>query len=287
MESVTVFSSPSPRRCGEFALVLFAMGIACRLATQGDEYRLEVDAADAERAREQIYLYVHENEHPSRIFTHEPKARDGFGIAVAYAVVILIIDVLQRDHLFSFGWLEAGAGYAAAIQGGEWWRAVTALSLHVDSPHLVGNLVFGALFIYLAGEFLGWGLAISGVVFGGALGNLLNAYAQTPQHASIGASTALFAAVGVLAAYTWSLRARRLNRWVPLGASVAVLAFVGMGGERTDIFAHFAGLGAGSLFGFAYGALDARGMLATRHKRALGFGAAALFVLGWVLALGG
>lgn len=286
MDTVAVFKSPSPQRCAEFALVLIAMGIGCRLAKRGDEYRLEVDAADADRARDQIYLYVRENEHPSRVFNPVPKVRDGLTCATLYAVVLLLVDVLQRDRLFSIDWLQAGAAQAAAIQGGEWWRAVTALSLHVDSPHLVGNLFFGMLFIYLAGEFLGWGLALSGVVLGGALGNLLNAFAQAPSHTSIGASTALFAAVGLLAAYTWSLRARRLNRWVPLGAAVAVLAFIGMGGERTDIFAHFAGLAAGSLFGFVYGALEARAILTDRFKRYVGFGAAAFFFLGWGLALG-
>ena len=211
----------------------------------------------------------------------------GLTSAVVYVIALLILNILQRDQLFSIDWLEAGVSHAAAVRDGEWWRVFTALGLHSDTAHLFSNLLFGAVFVFLAGELLGWGFALTGIVLGGALGNLINAWIQNPAHHSIGASTSVFATVGLLAAYTWSLKTRRLKRWVPLGAGIAVLAFMGMGGERTDIFAHVTGLGAGALFGFAFGAMDARAFLSERCKRLLGVGAAACFVLAWALALRG
>jgi len=72
---------------------------------------------------------------------------------------------------------------------------------------------------------------------------------------------------------------------VPLGGGVALLAFLGMGGERTDIFAHFAGFGSGCLFGLVFGALETRSLLAAWHKHTLGLAASLFFALAWTLAL--
>jgi membrane associated rhomboid family serine protease len=162
---------------------------------------------------------------------------------------------------------------------------VTALSLHADSVHLVGNLVFGLGFGYLAGELLGWGLAWSGMLLAGALGNVLNAFVQAPSHTSVGASTAVFATLGILAAYTWNRRRSQINRWAPLGGGIALLAFIGVGGERTDIFAHFAGFGSGCLFGLVFGVLETRSPLSARQTHALGLAASLFFALAWTLAL--
>ncbi len=107
--------------------------------------------------------------------------------------------------------------HAGLIREGEWWRAVTALGLHADAVHLAGNMVFGIVFGFLAGELLGWGLAWFGMLLAGALGNALNAFVQAPGHTSIGASTAVFATLGILAAYTWKRRRTQINRWVADG----------------------------------------------------------------------
>jgi rhomboid protease GluP len=284
-DTITLFKSPTPDRCAEYALVLMAMGIRCKLISFDNEFALEVYMRDASRARKQVHLYVQENKNRPKKFNPTLKVQDGINCAWIYAVVILAIYILQRDQVFAADWLQVGLSHAASIRDGEWWRAVTALGLHIDTAHLVSNLFFGLLFVFLAGELLGWGLALSGIVFGGALGNLINAYAQNLSHTSIGASTSLFAAVGLLAAYTWSRGGRRMKRWVPLAGGVAVLAFIGMGGEKTDIFAHVTGFASGCLFGFAFGALDGRKALTERQKAYLGIGAGAFFVLAWAVAL--
>ncbi len=123
------------------------------------------------------------------------------------------------------------------------------------------------------------------MLLAGALGNALNAFVQAPSHTSIGASTAVFATLGILAAYTWKRRRTQINRWVPLGGGVALLAFLGMGGERTDIFAHFAGFGSGCLFGLVFGVLETRSLLVAWHKHTLGLAASLFFALAWTLAL--
>ncbi len=284
-EIVLIYASRSRRRCDEHALVLRAMGIASHILPGDDGFALLVEAGDAGRAREQLRLYGQERRAGQPRFEPRPRVHDGVVCASLYGLTILLFDMLGRDGAFALDWWQAGMSQAGRVVAGEWWRVLTALTLHGDAVHLAGNLVFGLIFGFLAGGTLGWGLGWAGMLLAGALGNLLNAFLQAPGHNSIGASTAVFAAVGILAAHAWKRRGPRINRWAPLGGGVALLAFIGMGGERTDVLAHLTGFGAGCLFGLAFAALEARALLAAWHKHALGFAATLLLALAWTLAL--
>ena len=94
---------------------------------------------------------------------------------------------------------------------------------------------------------LGSGRAWFLVLCTGALGNLLNALVQSPDHRSIGASTAVFGAVGLLATINMlHFRSILRHRWpLPLAAALGLLALLGASGHNTDIGAH--------LFGFISG----------------------------------
>ena len=284
-EIVSLYGSRSKKRCMEYALVLLAVGIRCEVLPRDGKFALLVHARDADGALEQLRLYLHEHRAWPPRFDRRFGVHDGLVCACLYGVTILLFDILQRNQAFSLDWWGAGMTHAGLIREGEWWRAVTALALHADTVHLAGNLVFGLAFGFLAGDLLGWGLAWSGMLLAGALGNVINAFVQAPGHTSIGASTAVFATVGILAAYTWKRRRAQINRWVPLGGGIALLAFLGMSGERTDIFAHFAGFGSGCLFGLVFGVLETRSLLAAWHKHTLGLAAFLFFALAWTLAL--
>ena len=69
---------------------------------------------------------------------------------------------------------------------------------------------------------------------------------------AVGASTAVFGAVGLLAGRGVAQRLRRgelgLRIWVPLAAGLALIAMLGTG-ERSDIWAHGFGFLAGSFLG--------------------------------------
>jgi rhomboid protease GluP len=83
--------------------------------------------------------------------------------------------------------------------------------------------------------------------------NALNAWVQSVDHRSIGASTAVFAALGMLVTYTWWRGYLRDTPWrgriAPIVAGLGLLGFTGTGGENTDLGAHLfgfiAGLGTG------------------------------------------
>ena len=173
------------------------------------------------------------------------------------------------------------------IRQGELWRTITALMLHADLKHLAGNLVFGTFFGLFAGRVLGSGVAWLAIVLAAAFGNLLNTLLLSPEHASIGASTAVFAALGLVAGHVWHAKLMRQDRWPlrigPVVGGLALLMYTGTGGPNTDIGAHLMGF----ICGFTAGVLLVR----VRHRlhdaglqRKAGLVAAGIPVAAWLVA---
>ncbi|UCH74357.1 MAG: rhomboid family intramembrane serine protease [Rhodospirillales bacterium] len=284
-EIVPLYSAHSKQRCSEFALVLEAVGISCRVRPWEGKFALWVHAEDAARAREQLRLYRREHAAGSNRVARRLAVPEGLVTASLYGMAVLIVDTLQGQRAFALDWWQAGLSHAGLIRAGEWWRIVTALALHADTLHLAGNLAFGLVFGFLLGGVLGWGPALAGMLLAGALGNALAALVRPWDHTSVGASTAVFAMVGILATHAWTLGQRRFNRWVPLGGGVALLAFLGMSGERTDLVAHLTGFASGGLFGLLFALLEGRRRLAPWHTHALGIAAICAFAAAWAVAL--
>ncbi len=208
---------------------------------------------------------------------------------MGYAAVLVLVAVLRRQEVFDFDWFSAGKTHAGLIRHGQWWRAVTALTLHADLAHLFGNIIIGGLIGLFAGQLLGSGLAWFSILIAGTAGNLLNAWIRQPDHTSVGASTAVFAALGILAAYAWRRRLRRqapgLARWAPLVGGAVLLSLLGTGGVRTDVAAHVTGFLSGLLLGTLYGSLGDRVVLSMGRQVLLGILALAVLALAWSLAL--
>lgn len=285
-----VFRSPSRSACTERALVLQALGIAGELRYDEMGWMLLVPGELAVRARQEIAAFESENTGwPRRARPLITLAPGRHGVAT-YVLVLLTIAWFQSHEFLGYDWLQSGRVQARAVLDGEVWRTVTALTLHLDIGHLIGNLVFGALFGLFVGQFVGSGVAWLGILLAGAAGNFVNAWLQPPWHSSAGASTAVFAALGMLSAYVWRRRGdfdeRWPVRWAPILAGVALLAYTGAGGERTDIGAHITGfvcgLGAGLLFGSM-----AQSVFANRALQWIaGCTGGAMLALAWLLALG-
>jgi membrane associated rhomboid family serine protease len=284
---VEIFHSPARAACDERAFVLHAVGIGSQVAFTGRHWRLFVDAADTPNAATHLVRYEHENPPRRRFIRPEGTHAWAWVGAASYAAAMLGVAYLAGHRAFAANWLAAGVVDTAAVRGGEWWRALTALTLHFDVAHLLANLGFGAAFLWLASQLLGPGVALGAVVAAASLANLVDAYLQPLDHVSAGASTAVFATLGMLAAYSWRRRAddggRWAYRWAPLIAGVFMLAFTGAAGENTDVLAHLTGFVVGGTFGV---------VLATRQPpfRAAaqwlaGLGAAAAIAAAWCAAL--
>lgn len=164
------------------------------------------------------------------------------------------------DSRFDARWFTVGVASAGRIRAGEWWRAVTAMTLHADVMHLAGNVVGSVIFVGAAGRWLGWGVAAWLMVLAACAANLATAYVKPVEHQSLGASTVTFAALGLLVGLQVVHRwrggglARRRAWLVGFGAGLGLMAMLGMG-QQSDVAAHAFSLGFGTLLGLAAGAL--------------------------------
>jgi len=275
------------RDAEQHALVLVASGVESRIVPAVGGMSLLVAAADAAKARSEIALYTHENRpRPHPTATLRP-LREGMDAAFLYCTLLLLVDSAANRNVFGYDWLAIGDAQAGLIRSGEWWRAITALWLHADIGHLLSNMALGGLLGVLLAQLVGAGLAWLAILISGGVGNLVAAYLEPTEHAAIGASTAVFAALGLLAALAWgrqTLPWRRLRRWSPLAAAVMLLALVGVGGERTDVGGHIAGLFTGGFAGAMLHFAGARVLSGRRAQLTYGAAALAIFVGSWLAA---
>lgn len=244
-----VFQSRTAQPCRERALVLQALDIPHQVLQLDYRFVLAVPADGAATAREQIDLYESENHGWPPQLVRLPHMSNGAIGVMCYATVLIVIYMMDTAAALGHDWHSAGRVDGRLMRGGEWFRAVTALTLHGDLTHLAGNVVFGAVFGLFAGQLLGQGLGWALIVAAGALGNVVNVLLQHGSHRAVGASTAVFAALGLLTAYTFMHRRDRrfqlAHRIAPLVSGAVLLAYLGTGDARTDIVAHLTGFAAG------------------------------------------
>ena len=165
---------------------------------------------------------------------------------------------------------------------------MTALTLHGGIKHILGNLVFGTLFGIFLGGLVGPGIAWFAIVVAGALGNTVNVYLLESAHRAIGASTAVFAALGIVSGFVWRAKLMAQDRWAwrlgPIVGGIALLAYTGTGDANTDVGAHLAGF----VCGFAVG-MVLTNWANVRHSLAMQSvgGALALGIVAtaWLIAL--
>ena len=153
--------------------------------------------------------------------------------------------------------LEQTGASAAKILEGELWRTVTALCLHADILHLLGNMAFLGIFATGVCQIAGFGVGWLLILMTGAMGNFAAAAVYQAGHLSGGASTAVFGALGILggvyAVKTKSGGRIISRRWLALASGLALLAFLGAG-PRSDLLAHLfgwlSGIAVGTLYAF-------------------------------------
>lgn len=299
---VVVFEGSRPA-CAEAALVLEAKSVPHQLAPIGDRWALLTDALLSSAAREELARYALERRappvRPPRIV---PLAGAGIGTA-AFTGVLLFSAYCTGIQAFGADWLTVGSLDARAGGAAEAWRAITALTLHLDQAHLLGNLLFGAIFGTLAGRVFGPGVAWASILAAGACANYLEMLISPPAHRAVGASTAVFAALGLLSGFSWRLRLTLAEqfryRWGPLFAGMFLLTLLGSGSgdsagdgtgtgagsEHIDVLGHALGFAMGTALGWIYARL---GVPRTRRRGpqvAAGLAALAAVAAAWLLAL--
>ncbi len=289
-----VFRSARRAECDERALVLAAVGIGSTIGCDVPQWVLLVDDVDAARAAQQLQQYELERR-PQPPAVLPPMHANAWLGCVIYAITLLSIALLVSNGVWRLDAFDVGQLDDARVQGGQWWRAWTALTLHLDGEHLSANLASGIWFGYLAGRQIGAGNAWLLIVTGAALANLLEGLLGPPGHRAVGASTLVFTALGVLAAHSWRLHfsptQRWALRWAPLIGGVVLLGWFGAGGDdastapRVDVVGHVAGFATGALLGGLAARPWGRRALARVPQWLGGLAALASIAIAWGYAL--
>jgi membrane associated rhomboid family serine protease len=274
---IAVATAASEQRAAELGLVLTALGIEHQRQAGGAGWEIWVPAARAGEASGELAQYVDENRRAIGQRSVEEVGGALPGVA-AYVAILVAVFACVHASAWYLDWYGAGRLEAGSVVRGEWWRTITALTVHLELDHLGGNLAFGSFFGYFVGRHLGRGVGWFAIVASGAVANALNAIVQAPGHRSIGASTAVFAALGLLTAYTWRRGFMRETPWrgriAPIIAGIGLLAFTGTAGENTDLTAHLFGFMAGFGAGLALARWARIDWLRSRRRQAVYAGAA-------------
>lgn len=290
---VTVGAYERLSEARERGLVVAAMNLPHWVVREGPWFTLRVE----ERARDAVMRELQKFEAEVSARSSAP-AIEPATIHLRTAPLFIAAWILSAfwfvQNVLGERWIDAGLADSGKImRDGEWWRAITALTLHGDFAHFAANLAAGLLFAAFLSMQFGAGASWLAIVLCGVGGNFLNAWFYAADgHRSVGASTAVFGALGILMASDFIARIRNPHsrgRWqliVPVGAGLGLLAFLGAGDEQhqTDYMAHLWGFCAGAMVGMLVTALP-RGFLQRRVSQlACGIVAALILAAGWLLA---
>lgn len=286
---------PKFSQAQERGLVAAAMDLPYWVVREGNEFVLYVEASASTAVSPELAKY--EEEVAARPPTpHAPAAElPKLETISLYVAAAAMSGFWMMQQGLSQKLFDRGEAMNRWIIAGEWWRSVTALTLHRDFAHFIANFGFGLLFAGFLQPRFGGGVAWLGIVLAGSLGNYANAwFYKSAPHSSVGASTAVFGGLGLLMAWEFIARWRspQTRHWwqlvVPLGGGLALLAFLGSGdesaGNRTDYMAHFWGFTWGAILGAIVAPMRRAGLMVQWTSALL---ALLLPLLAWWLAARG
>jgi membrane associated rhomboid family serine protease len=290
-EEAIVYHSARNTDIENCSLVLSAKNIGHRLRQDHNgTITILVPASRAEEARYQLDCFFRENENwplqePLRGSPAITAAPPTLLLIVALAVFHRVTGPWRYDSI----WFSQGAGDASAIlYHGEWYRLLTALTLHADLPHLLGNVLIGGLLMHFFLQIHGSGLGFLAILLASGAGNYLNVIVHGGTHRFVGFSTAVFAIIGMLSVYQLVEQRRppSIRTLLPLMGGVALLAMLGSSGERTDLGAHLFGLLAGIASGFILGLEPIRKLKYSSFlQTCLFFVSVSILLIAWNMAL--
>ncbi len=262
---VEIGAYTSLERAYEHALVALAMNVPCWISgTHGNgHYSIHVEPADAEQILSELDAY--ESERPTTASQAQPsddvfQHDSGWALYFIWAASLMAIYLAQtrNPEITNLG----ASSNIAIIDHHEFWRPFTALFLHADGAHLFGNLASGMLFGTLVARSIGSVRAWILILLSGTIGNSITTLVTWPEpFSSIGASTAVFGALGILSGIGFATMIKHQFKlpWTriagPVLGGLIILGWFGSGipGDNTDVLGHLFGFCSGLLLGALVG----------------------------------
>jgi len=286
---VLVHTTDDPEEIRICSLVLSAADIPHTITCLSKStWGIAVAAQSAEKAIYELIAYTEENREWPPPRPENDRYRPAFQLLSPFIIGCLILLYLKTgEWRHDSPWFAAGAGDSTAIlDDGQYFRLVTALTLHADPLHLLSNCVLGASSSITSSSSWATG-SPGGPPDGASLANLLNVVAHGRDHHS-SASRRPYCRHrhALLPQFRRHAAIGRTQLLMPLMAGLAMLAMVGSEGERTDLGAHFFGLVIGLIAGYLFGTKPVLALRSSFWLQTILTGISlAIFLLAWKMAL--
>ena len=246
----------SEDEAGTYSLVLSSTGVSHRSRKGKHGWDIWVKDTDYEKALNTIAKYIDENQ--SRQTQIEPlyygeykRTFTGIWVSMILLLFLVVVALGNKSEFF----IKVYGSSAFHILNGELYRSITSLMLHANTLHILGNMVGISIFGTFVCSIMGLGVGWFMILVTGIAGNLINALLHMGGHISVGASTSIFGAIGILSAYQFVKKFRasgqRVKAFLPLCGGLALLGILGSG-QHSDLMAHLFGFLSGIIAGSMY-----------------------------------
>jgi membrane associated rhomboid family serine protease len=235
------------------SLILSASGISHRIQPISTSHiEIFVSVSDLQEASDELQSYEEENRNWPPISSYDSYAPVFRAMAPIVVALLVYMYDLSGEWSKESIWFAQGAGDSVAILSShQYYRLITALTLHADVVHLLGNCFLGSFMLHFLLLATGNGIGLFSVLVGSTLANFINVIVHGPGHHFVGFSTAVFVVIGMLCTIRFADNSRQamFPLLMPIMAGFALLALLGSSGERTDLGAHLFGLLCGLMTG--------------------------------------
>jgi rhomboid protease GluP len=169
-------------------------------------------------------------------------------LVIVNVLVYVYTSVLGRNFIqTSTGVLLQLGQYNINVLNGEYWQLLSSIFVHVDISHIALNMLFLIIFGLRAEELFTTEEYFAVYLLSGLSGSLLTLFLMAPTTLSAGASGAIFGMYGAGIIYM-----RKTFGQSVVGALMyAFLLLMLSTGAGVNIIAHFGGLAAGLIIGYA------------------------------------